>query len=152
MIKNANSDLIAGVFGLLLSAAFWFSIDKEIGRLSVMFPRAMVIIMALISVIIFLRGFIKAERSDLFAEGNPRRVLVTGLLFFGWYFAITVLGFFVASVLAIISLAYYLSLSSRRVSVKVFSGWVLIVFCEVLFFYLIFSRLLHVPLPEGMFF
>lgn len=45
--------------------------------------------------------------------------------------------------------------SGRRrgdVGMKVLAGWALIVLVEVLFFYLIFSRLLHVPLPEGFFF
>ncbi|MBN2033813.1 MAG: tripartite tricarboxylate transporter TctB family protein [Deltaproteobacteria bacterium] len=152
MTKNVNSDLIAGIFGLLLSAVFWFSIDEEIGRLSVMFPRAMVIVMALISVVIFVKGFVKAERSDVFAVGDPRRVLVTGALFFAWYLAMTILGFFVASVLAITSIVYYLSISTRRLTLKVFTGWVLIVVVEVFFFYFIFSSLLHVPLPEGLFF
>ncbi|MGB5421897.1 MAG: hypothetical protein WBN03_07045 [Desulfobacterales bacterium] len=40
MIRNANTDLLAGIIGLSLSLVFWFSIDREIMRLSNMFPKA----------------------------------------------------------------------------------------------------------------
>jgi hypothetical protein len=50
---------------------------------------------------------------------------VTGLLFFGWAFSISYLGFFVSGVLAISLIALYLALARRRVS-PVFAGWVLI--------------------------
>ena len=77
MIKNANSDLWAGCIGLALSVAFWFSIDEEIMRLSIMFPKAMIAIMALIAILLLIRGFIKTERLDLFNVGSNRRVVIT---------------------------------------------------------------------------
>ena len=74
MIKNANSDLWAGCIGLALSVAFWFSIDEEIMRLSIMFPKAMIAIMALISILLLVKGVLKAERQDLFNVGSNKRV------------------------------------------------------------------------------
>jgi len=102
MIKNANSDLWAGCIGLALSVAFWFSIDEEIMHLSIMFPKAMIAIMALISILLLIKGILKAERQDLFNVGSNRRVIITALIFFAWGVAISYLGFFVSSVLAIL--------------------------------------------------
>jgi len=149
MIKNANTDLIAGLVGLAITAAFWFSLDPEMTRLSRMFPRAMIKIMGLISVLLVIRSFVNPDRRNLFAEGSNRRVLVTAGHFFAWGVAIPYAGFFVSSVIVISSLVYYLALANRKVSLKVMSGWVLIVLFEVGFFYLIFTKLLHIPLPGG---
>ena len=150
MIKNANSDLWAGCIGLALSAAFWFSIDEEIMRLSIMFPKAMIAIMALISILLLIKGILKAERQDLFNVGSNKRVIVTALLFFVWGVAISYLGFFVSSVLAILAQAWYLALARRKVTLPALCLWLVIAAGEVAFFYLIFTRLLHVPLPEGL--
>jgi len=150
MIKNANSDLWAGCIGLALSAAFWFSIDEEIMRLSIMFPKAMIAIMALISILLLIKGLLKAERQDLFNVGSNKRVMVTALLFFVWGAAISYLGFFVSSVLAILAQAWYLSLARRKVTLATLALWLAVAAGEVAFFYLIFTRLLHVPLPEGI--
>lgn len=152
MIKNANSDLWAGCIGLALSAVFWFSIDEEITRLSIMFPKAMIGIMALISILLLFKGFLKAERLDLFNVGNNRRIIITGVLFFAWAIGISYLGFFVSSVLAILAQACYLALARRRLTLSSVALWLVIAACEVSFFYLIFTRLLLVPLPEGILF
>lgn len=151
MIKNANSDLWAGGIGLTLSAGFWFSIDREIMRLSIMFPKAMIGIMALISILLLIKGVMSAERQDLFSVGSNRRVVITALLFFLWGIAIHYLGFFVSSVLAILAQAWYLARARRKVGFATLGFWLLIAAGEVTFFYLIFTRLLHVPLPEGVF-
>lgn len=149
MIRNANTDLIAGLVGLGITAAFWFSLDPEMTRLSNMFPKAMIRIMALISIFLVIRGFVKPERRDLFAEGSNRRVIVTALHFFAWGVAIPHVGFFVSSVLVISSLVYYLALANRQVSLKSMAGWVVIVIFEVGIFYFIFTKFLHIPLPGG---
>jgi hypothetical protein len=149
-MNNANTDLAAGLLGLGLSIAFWLSIDEEIMHLSIMFPKAMIAIMALISVALLVKGFMNADRQALFSEGSNRRVLVTALLFFTWGIAIAYIGFFVSSVSVIFLLAAYLALARRRLNPGRLAAWVAIVVCEVAFFYLIFTRLLHVPLPEGV--
>ena len=149
MIKNANSDLW-GCIGLALSVAFWFSIDEEIMHLSIMFPKAMIAIMALISILLLIKGILKAERQDIFNVGSNRRVIITALIFFGWGVAITYLGFFVSSVLAILAQAWYLALARRKVTLPTLALWLVVAAGEVAFFYLIFTRLLHVPLPKGI--
>jgi hypothetical protein len=119
-------------------------------RLSIMFPKAMIAIMALISILLLIKGILKAERQDLFNVGSNRRVIITALLFFVWGVAISYLGFFVSSVLAILAQAWYLALARRKVTLPVLALWLVVAAGEVAFFYLIFTRLLHVPLPEGI--
>jgi hypothetical protein len=151
VIRNANTDLLAGTIGLGLSLLFWFSIDREIMRLSIMFPKAMILIMALISVLLVVKGFMKADRQNLFDLGSNLRVSVTGMFFFAWGIAIVYLGFFTASVLAIFTITAYLATARRKVTPGTLAIWLVIVICEVAFFYLIFTQLLHVPLPQGFF-
>ncbi len=149
MIRNANTDLVAGLVGLGVTAAFWLSLDPEMTRLSSMFPKTMTKIMGLISVLLVIRSFLNPDRRNLFAEGSNRRVIVTALHFFAWGIAIPNVGFFVSSLVVISSLVYYLALANRQVSYKLMAGWVMIVLFEVGFFYLIFTKLLHIPLPSG---
>jgi hypothetical protein len=149
MIKNTNTDLIAGIAGLFITAMFWFTMDPEMTRMSRIFPKAMILIMFCVSAILVIKGFLKPERRNLFAEGSNRRVIVTALHFFAWGVAIPHVGFFVSSVVVISSLVYYLALANRQVSLKVMARWVVIVIFEVGIFYFIFTKFLHIPLPGG---
>jgi hypothetical protein len=153
MIRNVNTDLIAGIFGLILSFGFWWTVDPDISYLSTIFPMSMIVILTIVSGLLFIKGFSRAaERGNLFDVGSNTRVVVTGLFFFGWVIAIGYLGFFISSVLTISLLATYLALATRRVGAPSFALFVLIAIGEVAFFYLVFTRILHVPLPEGLFF
>ena len=122
---------------------------KDISRLSIIFPKAMVIIMALISLGRVVNGIVSPRQRQLFGEGDHLRAGVTGITLFAWVIAISWVGFYVSSVVAISFLAYYLALARRRVTLNQFAVWVVIIAVEVGIFYLIFTRLLYVPLPEG---
>jgi len=148
MTKNVNSDLIAGLAGLAITAVFWFALG-DISRLSIIFPKALVGIMAVISVGLLVKGFFSPERRQIFATGDKLRVVVLGTSLFVWVIAISWVGFYVSSVAIISFLVYYLALARRSVSLARFGMWVLIIACEVAIFYLIFTRLLYVPLPRG---
>jgi hypothetical protein len=154
MIKNANTDLMAGLFGLIITGVFWFSIDPDISHLSIMFPRTMVIIMGIISAALVIKGLIrsKAQYGDMFAEGSNLRWITTGVLFFMWVIAVAYIGFWVSSVVGITVIVCYLSLAVQRPSLLKVLGWVAVVSGEVTFFYLIFTRLLDVPLPADILF
>ncbi|MDF1593727.1 MAG: tripartite tricarboxylate transporter TctB family protein [Desulfobacterales bacterium] len=148
MTKGTNTNLIAGLIGLALSAGFWFSLE-EISRMSIIFPKAMIIIMAFISVCQIISGFISPERVRLFGEGDHLRAFVTGITLFAWVIAVSWVGFYVSSVIAFSFLVYYLALARRSVTLAQLASWVVIIAVEVGVFYLIFSRLLYVPLPKG---
>lgn len=154
MIKNANTDLIAGIFGLIITAVFWFSIDPDISHLSIMFPKAMVFLLGIIAAALVVKGMIKAkaQHGDIFAEGSNQRWIVTGILFFLWVIAVAYIGFWVSSVAGITVIVCYLARAVQRPSLLKVLGWVAVVIGEVTFFYLIFTRLLDVPLPADLLF
>lgn len=154
MIKNANTDLIAGLFGVVITGVFWFSIDPDISHLSIMFPKTMVIIMGIISAALVVKGLIKtkAQHGDMFSEGNNVRWIITCALFFMWVIAVAYIGFWVSSVVGITVIVSYLSSAVQRPSLLKVLGWVAIVTGEVTFFYLVFTRLLDVPLPADILF
>lgn len=116
MTKNVNSDLIAGLAGLAITAVFWFSLE-DISRLSIIFPKALVGIMAVISVGLLVKGFFSPERRQIFATGDQLRAVVLGISLFVWVIAISWVGFYVSSVAIISFLVYYLA-RARRGSVS----------------------------------
>jgi len=63
-----------------------------------------------------------------------------------------VLGFFVATVVFMTAIVAYLAKSRIRLTPGKFLVWLPVILAEVTFFYLIFTKILHVPLPEGLFF
>jgi len=68
MKKGTNTNIIAGLIGLGFSALFWFSLE-EISRMSIIFPKAMIIIMAIISLGLVINGFISPERPSSAGHG-----------------------------------------------------------------------------------
>lgn len=151
MPRRLNTTLVSGLLGLLIAAVFWFS-REDLSRLSIIFPRAVLLIMAVVSLALVIRGLMKPDSSPIFAEGDNRRILVTGATLFAWVLAIPRLGFIVTSVTTFTFLTWYLAVASRPVSLARLGVWLVIVIVEVTGFYLIFTRLLHVPLPRGVFF
>ena len=112
----------------------------------------MLTVMTVVSVALVIKGFVRADVRRVYDEGNRVRLLVTTLILFAWWWLIGLLGFIVASVLTIFLLVWYLAAAQRQVGVKQLALWAVIVVTEVVLFYLVFSRLLYVRPPRGMFF
>lgn len=151
MNKEINTDIASGVIGLTLTAVFFFGLE-DISWLSIMFPETMVYIMAIISGALVVKGFVKPSRDRIFHVGSNTRWLVTGILFFLWVGLMPVLGFFVSTVVFMTAIVAYLAKSRIRLTPGKFLVWLPVILAEVTFFYLIFTKILHVPLPEGLFF
>jgi hypothetical protein len=120
--------------------------------MSILFPKTMVYIMALISGILVVKGFVKPSRSPIFNIGSNTRWLVTGGLFFSWVLLMPVLGFFVSTVVFMTAIVGYLARARMPLTIGKFIVWVPIIIAEVTFFYLIFTKVIYVPLPKGLFF
>ena len=151
MNREVNSDIIAGAIGLLLTAVFFFALE-DISWMSIIFPKTIVYLMAFISGLLVLKGFVKPSMRQIFSVGSNTRWVVTGVLFFLWVLCMPVLGFFVSTVVFMTAIVAYLASARMPLTIKKFIVWVPIVIAEVTFFYLIFTKVLYVPLPEGMFF
>jgi hypothetical protein len=151
MNRDVNTEIVSGVFGLLLTAVFFFALE-DIMWMSIIFPKTMVYIMGLISGVLIVKGFINPSRDQIFSVGSNVRWIVTGVLFFLWVLFMPVLGFFVSTVVFMSIIVGYLARARTQVTIGKFMTWIPIVIAEVTFFYLIFTKVLYVPLPEGMFF
>jgi len=151
MNREVNTELIAGIAGLLLTAVFFFGLE-DVSWMSIIFPKTVVYIMAIISVLLVVKGFVKPSRHRIFSDGSNTRWIVTGILFFSWVLAMPFLGFFVSTVVFMTAIVAYLASARMPLTIMKFIVWVPIVIAEVTFFYLIFTKVLYVPLPEGMFF
>jgi hypothetical protein len=108
--------------------------------------------MALISAILVVKGFVKPSRDRIFSVGSNVRWLVTAILFFLWVILMPVFGFFVCTVVFMTAIVGYLARARMRVTIGKFMVWIPIIIAEVTFFYLIFTKVIYVPLPEGLFF
>ena len=151
MNREINTEIASGFIGLILTAVFFFALE-DISWMSIIFPRTMVYIMALISGILVVKGFVKPSRDRIFSVGSNVRWLVTGALFFLWVLLMPVFGFFVSTVVFMTAIVGYLARVRMRVTIGNFIVWVPIIIAEVTFFYLIFTKVIYVPLPEGLFF
>ena len=151
MNREVNTEIVSGVIGLLLTAVFYFALE-DISWMSIIFPETIVYLMAIISGILVLKGFIKPSRHRIFNVGSNPRWIVTGILFFLWVLVMPVIGFFVSTVVCMTAIVAYLASARMPLTIKKFIVWVPIVIAEVTFFYLIFTKVLYVPLPEGLFF
>lgn len=151
MKREINTDIASGIIGLALTAGFFFSLE-DISRLSIMFPETIILFMGLISASLVVKGFIMPSRSQIFNVGSNSRWLVTSLLFFLWVMLLPFIGFFVCTVIFMTAIVAYLAHSRIKVTPGKLLVWIPVIVAEVTFFYLIFTKILHVPLPRGLFF
>ena len=151
MHREVNTEIISGAIGLILTTVF-FSGLEDISWMSIIFPKTVVYIMALISGILVIKGFINPTRAPIFNVGSNTRWITTGVLFFLWVLFMPVLGFFVSTVVFMSIIVGYLARARTQLTIGKFMTWIPIIIVEVTFFYLIFTKVLYVPLPEGMFF
>ncbi len=151
MAKKFNTDIIGGIIGLVITVFFWFS-REGVTRLSIMFPNALLILMAVFSAAIIIKGFARADRQPIFSNGDQRRIVVTSATLFLWVLAVVWIGFYVGSVIMFSFLVYYLASARKKVRLSQFAIWVVIIAGLVGFFYFIFAKLLYVPLPKGILF
>jgi hypothetical protein len=151
MNREINTEITSGVIGLMLTAVFFFALE-DISWMSIGFPKTVVYIMGLVSGILVVVGFIKPSRDRVFSVGSNTRWMVTSVLFFLWVLLMPAFGFFVTTVVFMTAIVGYLARTRMRVTIGRFMVWVPIIIAEVTFFYLIFTKVLHIPLPKGMFF
>ena len=149
-MKNANSDLFAALIGLGLTALFWFN-KGNAGFMSLNFPKAIMLMMLVISLALLLKAFIRAERADLFIDLKLDRILVVTIALFAWVFAMKWFGFIVTTVTVFAFLVYYLARTTRKVGFLDMARWMVVIVIEVGVLYWVFSKVLYVPLPKGMF-
>ncbi|QPL47103.1 tripartite tricarboxylate transporter TctB family protein [Halomonas sp. A40-4] len=151
MIMRLNTDIAAGALGLTFGAALWFP-RADIGRLSIIFPRAVLLILTLISVALIVKGFVKPSGRQVEITGSPLRLVTVIIGFFLWWGLVDLLGFLLTTLIAFFALTWYLARVETVVSWQRMLKWSPIIVVLVGVFYLTFTEVLNVRLPTGLFF
>lgn len=146
--RRVNTDLIGGLVGVVLAAVFWLNREPW-SFWSAVFPNVVLGLIGGLSVLLIVKSVVRPETRTLFAEGNRARVVVTAVVLLGWSFAFGRLGAGVSSFLAFSFLVLYLSTAERRLHAGRALLWLIFVAAEIAALYLIFTRVLNVPLPSG---
>jgi hypothetical protein len=139
MNRQVNTQITSGVIGLILSAVFYFALE-DISWMSIVFPKTIIYLMAVLSGILVVKGVVKPSRDRIFSVGSNLRWLVTGVLFFLWVIFMPILGFFVSTVVFMSAIVGYLAQARTQVTIGKLITWVPMVIAEVTFFYLIFTK------------
>lgn len=101
-----NTDLASGVFGLALAGLFW-SQRGNVGFMSSVFPDTVLIVMALISAALVLRGVLSSEAETFDLGGGGRVLIAIGILAL-WWLGVAYVGFVSTSVPLFVLLALIL--------------------------------------------
>lgn len=151
MILRLNTDIASGVFGLVFAAVLWFP-RADIGRLSIIFPRAVLLILTLISFALIVKGCIKPSGRQIEITGSPQRLITVMIGFFVWWAVVEVLGFLLTTLIAFFALTWYLARVETVVTWQRMLTWFPVTLLLVGVFYLTFKEVLNVRLPTGLLF
>jgi hypothetical protein len=146
--KQLNSDLIIGTISLALGGLVFFS-TRELSDLGGVFVDYVVLALAVLAVLVILKGFIKPDYIHFFESVVERNNVVIGVLILVLYLiALPILGFLPSSY------AFYfcfnLYLADDRFTTKNIISSLLLTAVVVTAFYFIFNGFLEVPLPQSM--
>lgn len=144
-----NTDLVGGGLGLLLTVIFWFG-RGQWSPLSAMFPNTVLVFAGVLSIALLVKAFVRPEVRPIFTEGSRTRTVVTAVMLLVWVWAISVLGFLLASFLVFTALTVYIAHASRKFTFRHVAVWLVIIAVELAVLNFIFSRLLFVRLPSGV--
>ena len=142
-----NTDRISGIVLLALSVLVWREAG-EYGKLAALFPRVVISIIAFLSLALIFKSFVMPERRYFFHEVKVKYIVFTILMAMGWIALIPFLGFITTSVIFFTILVIILS---EKKTPKMAAQSIVIVIVMVCLFYLLFHKVLLVPLPTGIF-
>jgi len=145
-----NADLIVGIAGLII-AGVAFAVTRDLGMLGGIFVDYVVAVIAALSAVMVLKGFVKPEKLRIFQSAVERNNILAGLLILFLYLLFMPrIGFLPASYLFYAGLNLYLG-EDRLKPVNIAIS-LLLAGIVVTGFYLIFKNVLGVPLPAGSWF
>ncbi|CAN5703467.1 hypothetical protein BH23DEI1_BH23DEI1_22360 [soil metagenome] len=145
-----NTGLVGGLFTLVLTLVFWFGRGNW-SALSAMFPNAVLITTGVLSVALVIVSLVRPHTKPVFVDGNRTRIVVTAIALLLWAWSTRWLGFYLAALIMFTGLMLYIASAAQPLTPRKSLGWVAIAAGELAILYFIFSSLLAVPLPAGLF-
>lgn len=146
-----NIDRIAALIVLAVCAIFWWQLSFINTQLDKIFPQFVIISLVGLSVILLIKSFIKPEFKAIFRMKHRGMVALGAALLVLWVVLIDYIGFFITSVVMFAILSWIMQDKQKR-SVKAAVSSVLVGAVLIGAIYLLFAKLLMVPLPKGTLF
>jgi hypothetical protein len=133
---------------ILAICVFFFAGAKEFSPLSGLFPRVVLFILGLLSLLLFIATFLHRNDGAEFDSASFRHIpsLIALLLMVAWGILIPVIGFLVTSLIFFPLITLYLD---RNTTGKKKLGRIATVEGLTAGFFLFFTQVLYVPFPEG---
>ena len=145
-----NSDIVIGLFSLALATVAYFS-TRGLSRLGGVFVDYTLVGMAVLGVIITIKGFIRPVYIRFFESAIERNNVISGVIILLLYLIVLPLvGFLPASY--VFYFCFNLYLADERFTTKNLIISAALTLVVVTAFYFIFHQFLEVPLPEGSLF
>lgn len=149
-MRAVNTDIIGAILGFAITALFWFNLGN-VGMLSAIFPKAIMVLMLIAAGLLLIKGFVRPDVFAPFKDENLGRIAILAIILFTWVFAMRGFGFIVSSIVAFTILTMFLANINKQLNARTVVVCVIVAIVEVIVLYLIFTRILYVPLPKGMF-
>lgn len=142
-----NADLIIGFSSMALAGVVFFA-TRDLSRLGGIFVNYTLVAIALLSVLMIIKGLVKPQRLAFFDSSEERNNVIIGIIILAFYLVLMpLIGFLPASYLFYAFFNLYLA--QDRWSLKNVLHSVMISAVVVTVFYALFRYVLSVPLPQG---
>jgi len=145
-----NSDLIIGFFSLGLSGLI-FAVTRHLSRLGGVFINYLLVIIVFFALIMLIKGFIRPEKLAFFESRVERNNVLIGLIILFVYLSFMPMAGFLPSSFVFYA-CFNLYLAEDRWSRKNILQSIGLSAVVVTVFYLMFHKVLQVPLPTGSWF
>jgi len=144
-----NTDRIAGTLMLAVAAIFWFQLNQVSNVLDQIFPRFILVVMTVLSIILLVKSFVKPDLKTLFLVDNKKNLYIGVLGIILWGTLLNKFGFIVTSVSIYTALSLILRKDEKLTPWFILKS-LLIAMIIVFIIYFLFSKSLEVPLPKGI--
>jgi len=146
MIKN--TDLYGGIFMILVSLLFYSGVDK-LNEYSRLFPQAIIVLLIASGLGLIIKSIKKPTIATLFSIDDKKSFILVAVITLAWVLLFKHIGFVVTSMASLTGLLFALSdVKNSKGFIKSF----IIAGVLIASLYLLFSKVLYVPFPRGVFF
>lgn len=143
-----NTDLYGGLFMTIVPLFFLRSLGK-MTMYSKIFPRAIITILIVLGIALLIKSKVNGSLSELFVLDDSKNVILVALVTLAWVLLFKKVGFVVTSFVALTTL---LCILGEKQNIRAYVKSSIIAGVQVGVLYLIFSKILYVPFPTGLFF
>lgn len=156
MARLFNTDMLAGLMGLVITYVFYSARGANWSPLSAQWPNAILVFSAAVSLLLIVKAMVAAAPGSVFDEKNPSRMFWAMGLLVVWIMLLPRLGYILTSTLMFYAMWFVVGQgvireenSFRQFPLSSHLRAVAIAGALAVASHWLFSRILFVPLPRG---